>query len=158
MVDQSIQITKQQGTYALMFKCEIPFLAVAGRLGSIQIDSGFWVYVGSAFGPGGLRSRLAHHLKPSTRPHWHLDYIKHALHPIEIWVTVDEVKREHDWAGIFSTLKGAVRPIEGFGASDCSCLSHLIHLPRRPDYSTFLKQTGTIEPANSAFFRFVLDK
>ncbi|MCB2146901.1 MAG: GIY-YIG nuclease family protein [Deltaproteobacteria bacterium] len=158
MANHSIPLSKQQGTYALVFKCGTPFRAVAGRLGPISLTTGYWVYVGSAFGPGGLHSRLAHHLKPSTRPHWHLDYIKHALHPIEIWVTADEVKREHDWAGKISTLKGATRPIEGFGASDCQCLSHLIHLPRRPDYSQFLKQTEKIKPADSAFFRLVLDK
>lgn len=155
---KSIEITTQQGTYAILFKCETPFHAVTGKLGSINIAAGYWVYVGSAFGPGGLRSRLTHHLKPSTRPHWHLDYIKYGLHPIEIWVTDDLVKREHDWAGVFSALKGAARPIAGFGASDCSCLSHLIHLPRCPNFHKFQKQIKTIKSANGVFFRYVLEK
>ena len=42
------------------------------------------------------KSIVAHHLKPSYRQHWHLDYIKHGLQPIEIWTTTDLVKREHD--------------------------------------------------------------
>jgi Uri superfamily endonuclease len=157
MVNQSIQITRQQGTYALIFKCETPFHAAAGKLGTIFITTGYWIYVGSAFGPGGLRSRLTHHLKPSTRPHWHLDYIKHALHPIEAWVTVGLATREHDWAGILSTLKGATRPIAGFGASDCPCRSHLIHLPRRPNFSEFKIEIKAIKLAKGVFFRYIVD-
>ena len=126
-----------------------------GKLGAIGIATGYWVYVGSAFGPGGLRARLTHHLKSSVRPHWHLDYIKTALQPIEIWATDDAVKREHDWAGVFSALNGATRPIAGFGASDCSCLSHLIHLPRRPDFSAFSK---IMNSADSSLFRWFLEK
>jgi Uri superfamily endonuclease len=154
LVCQSMRITNEPGTYALVCLCQTPFHAVIGKLGSKRIAAGYWVYVGSAFGPGGLRARLAHHLRPSARPRWHLDYIKTALQPIDIWATDDVVKREHDWAGVFSALKGATRPIAGFGASDCSCRSHLIHLPRRPDVSTFSEK---IKSADSSLFRWVLD-
>lgn len=157
MVRQSIRITSQPGTYALLFRCETPFQAVVGKLGPTQVGAGYWVYVGSAFGPGGLRSRLAHHLKPSTRRHWHLDYIKHALDPIEIWATNDPIRREHRWADVFAGLKGASRPIAGFGASDCSCLSHLIHMPRRPDYAIFKKQIQTEKAVNGSLLRYGLD-
>lgn len=155
---QSTKITKYPGTYALMFKCEIPFNAVTGKLGTISITSGYWIYVGSAFGAGGLRSRLAHHLKPSYRQHWHIDYIKHGLHPIEIWTTTDLVKREHDWANVLSALKDASRPITGFGASDCSCHSHLIHLPRRPKFSNFNKKIKALIIAHASIFRLSLNK
>lgn len=156
-VAQSLAITRQQGTYALVFLCETPFDAVIGKIGSIHITSGYWVYVGSAFGPGGLRARLSHHLRPSPRPHWHLDYIKGALHPLEIWTTDDDVKRECNWAGGFSALKGATLPIAGFGASDCSCRSHLIHLPRRPDVSQFLKTAPDKSARNDRFRSVLLD-
>ena len=148
----------RQGTYALVFSCPTPFQAVAGKLGPVFLSSGYWIYVGSAFGPGGLRSRLSHHLKPSRRPHWHLDYIKNTLRAVEIWITTDPVKREHDWAGIFSTLNGASRPIEGFGATDCTCRSHLIHLPRRPGFGRCKQRVHTIIPSHSPLFRFDLAK
>ena len=149
--------SKNHGTYALMFKCATPFQAVAGKLGPVFLSTGYWIYVGSAFGPGGLRSRLTHHLKPSRRPHWHLDYIKSAMRPVEIWATTDAVKREHDWAMGFSALKGASRPIAGFGATDCACLSHLIHLPRRPGFSSFTKQIRVVIPAHGTLFRLVCE-
>ncbi len=149
---------KHHGTYALVFRSSAPFQAVAGKLGSVFLSSGYWIYVGSAFGSGGLRSRLSHHLKPSHRPHWHLDYIKSALRPIEIWTTTDPVKREHDWATLFSDLNGASRPIEGFGATDCKCRSHLIHMTRSPGFYRFEKQVRRVIPAHGPIFRFDLTK
>lgn len=149
-------VSKHHGTYALVFQCATPFDAVAGKLGPIFLATGYWIYVGSAFGPGGLRSRLNHHLKPSRRPHWHLDYIKNALRPLEIWTTTDAAQREHDWAMGFSTQRGASRPIAGFGATDCACRSHLIHLPRRPSFSSFKKQIGTVIPTHGPLFKYDL--
>jgi Uri superfamily endonuclease len=128
------------GTYALVYRCDAPFQAVAGKLGPVCLSPGHWIYIGSAFGAGGLKSRLRHHLKPSPRPHWHLDYIKHGLKPVEIWLTTDGVKQEHAWATVMSGLKGATCPIAGFGASDCTCRSHLIHLRRRPGFTGFNKR------------------
>lgn len=152
------RVAKQRGTYALLFKSPVPFHVVVGKLGPALLNSGYWIYVGSAFGPGGLRSRLSHHLKPSYRPHWHLDYIKQAMHPVEIWTTTDSIKREHDWATILSGLNGATRPISGFGASDCMCCSHLIHLHQRPGFSCFVKRAHSAIPAHGPLFRLDLKK
>jgi len=44
-----------------------------GKLGVLPLQPGFYVYVGSAHGPSGLRARLAHHLGPGSRRHWHID-------------------------------------------------------------------------------------
>jgi Uri superfamily endonuclease len=130
-------LSPHRGTYALMFRSEATLHADVGRLGAVVLPAGFWIYVGSAFGPGGLRARLAHHLRASPRPHWHLDYIKQGLLPLEAWTTLDPVRREHAWAQALSGMQAASRPVIGFGASDCSCRTHLIHFPRRPVFSTF---------------------
>lgn len=155
--DISEMVPKHRGTYALVFQCPAPLQVVAGKLGSIFLSTGYWIYVGSAFGSGGLRSRLNHHLKPSRRPHWHLDHIKGAMHPVEIWTTTDAVKREHDWAMASSALKGSSRPIANFGATDCACRAHLIHLPRRPRFSCFNKRLGSLIPAHGPVSRFDLE-
>lgn len=68
-------INNLPGTYALIFHCAAPFCVRIGKLGLVEGPKGYWIYVGNAFGPGGLASRLTHHLKPSHRPHWHLDYL-----------------------------------------------------------------------------------
>ncbi len=137
MLDVPVNIPPSTGTYALVFACRTAVRRAVGRLGTLTIAGGYWVYVGSAFGPGGLPSRINHHLSPTTRPHWHLDYIKDALTPLDVWCTVDPIPREHDWASILAGLRGASRPLTGFGSSDCGCPSHLIHLSRRPGFDGF---------------------
>ena len=136
------EIPPDPGTYALVYRCDAPFWTGVGKLGQVFLCAGHWIYIGSAFGPGGLKSRLGHHLKPSAHPHWHLDYVKHALEPVEIWFTTAIDKREHIWAKDLSHLRGAGCPIDGFGASDCACRAHLIHLRRRPGFTAFKRRTG----------------
>jgi Uri superfamily endonuclease len=140
--DTPVSVDACSGTYALVFACAAPVHLTVGRLGPVSLVPGYWIYVGSAFGPGGLRSRLTHHLKPSARPHWHLDYIKGALRAVDIWATTDPVKREHEWAGIIAAMKGASLPVAGFGATDCGCRSHLIHFSRHPGFSGFRNALG----------------
>lgn len=145
------------GTYALLFFCRKSFQAHVGKLGRIHASPGYWIYVGSAFGPGGLQSRLGHHLKPSRRPRWHLDYIKSYMSPMGIWTTTDTVKREHDWAGLLADFSGATLPISGFGASDCSCRSHLIRLPHRPSFARFVKKIHNAIPGHGPVARVDLN-
>jgi hypothetical protein len=80
------------------------------------------------------------------------------MQPIEIWTTTDAVKREHTWAAIISALNGASRPIAGFGATDCMCRSHLIHLPRRPGFSRFTIQLRAVVPAHGPLLRYDLNQ
>lgn len=150
-----LNVTRCPGTYALVLECSNPFRAVVGRRGSLFFADGYWIYVGSAFGPGGLRARLTHHLKPSARPHWHLDYIKDAMRPVEIWITTDGVKREHAWAQILASMSGAALPVTGFGASDCGCRSHLVHMRRRPGYTGFKRRLFAMLKAHGPLSRLV---
>jgi Uri superfamily endonuclease len=60
----------RSGTYALVLKSSSDPKVEVGKLGRLHVRPGFYVYVGSAFGPGGLKARIAHHMKISARPHW----------------------------------------------------------------------------------------
>lgn len=153
MICRRTTISNQHGTYALLFRCDARVDVVAGKLGPVSLSTGYWIYTGSAFGPGGLRSRLTHHLKPSRHPHWHIDYIKSGLRLVEIWTTTDTVKREHIWATVFSSLSGASRPIAGFGATDCACRSHLIYLLWRPGFSCAKRLIQALIPAHGPLTR-----
>jgi Uri superfamily endonuclease len=86
-----------------------------------------------------------------------LDYIKDGMHPIEIWATSDVINREHEWATLLSETKGASRPLVGFGASDCACRAHLIHLPRQPDFSHFSKRICAHMPMHAPLFKINLN-
>ena len=41
-----------------------------------EIRKGYYVYVGSAMGSGGVAARLKHHSKISKKLHWHLEYLQ----------------------------------------------------------------------------------
>ena len=125
------------GTYALLLSAASDELVQIGRLGQLHVRAGFYVYVGSAFGPGGVRARLAHHCRPAARPHWHIDYLRVAAHIITIWYTYDTLRREHQWAEVLQRTRGASIPLQRFGASDCTCASHLYCLRTRPSWNAF---------------------
>ena len=63
------------GTYALILVSSSDRWIEIGKLGKFLIQPGYYVYAGSAFGPGGLKARIAHHMRISQRPHWHIDYL-----------------------------------------------------------------------------------
>ena len=134
---------KQPGTYALVLICNSDRQVEVGKLGRFKIRSGFYVYIGSAFGPGGLQARIAHHTKVSVRPHWHIDYLSSVLRLYEVWYTVDAKPYEHRWAETMSGIKGATLPIIGFGASDCSCTSHLFSFTDQPSIRSFRRRLHT---------------
>jgi Uri superfamily endonuclease len=124
------------GTYLLLELDRRRRLEV-GRLGRIDFPAGWYLYVGSAFGPGGVMARCAHHRRVSPRPRWHIDYLRAAGALREIWYTHDPRRREHAWAGLLAAEKGAAWQPEGFGASDCDCSSHLFYHSKRPCFQAF---------------------
>ena len=96
----------QPGTYALIFSAGHKRQLEIGKLGTFELIPGFYIYVGSAFGPGGLKARIGHHRKRPGQPHWHIDYLGPFLKLIEIWYTYDPVRREHPWAQTILDTRG----------------------------------------------------
>lgn len=115
-----------KGTYALVLECTEPAEVSVGALGVLELNPGVLVYVGSAFGSGGLAGRLRHHLLPVTRPHWHLDYIRPHVALQAAWCVAGPRSLEHDWARAVADIRGFSVPLSGFGSSDCNCVSHLL--------------------------------
>ena len=119
------------GTYALIFASSVSRDIRVGRRGSVRIQPGFYVYVGSAFGPGGVRARVGRHFRKSKCKHWHIDYLRAAVDPVCVWCSYAHDRLEHDWARAFSELDG-VSGIKRFGCSDCRCDSHLFAMSKAP--------------------------
>ncbi len=122
------------GTYALLLSSTSDAEIRIGLLGDMQVQPGFYVYVGSALGPGGVRARLTHHICPAERPHWHIDYLRPYTKLEQIWFRYDRTSQEHVWAKRFAGMKGASVPLAGFGSSDCDCETHLFFFWKRPQY------------------------
>jgi Uri superfamily endonuclease len=138
------------GTYGLVLASPSAGLVRIGRLGMLPLRRGFYVYVGSAFGPGGLAARLHHHRQVAVRPHWHVGYLRAVCEVVEVWFTREAVRCEHAWAEAVARLPGAGVPMPGFGSSDCGCESHLFFLAHRPSVAAFRRRVTT--PVGSSSF------
>jgi Uri superfamily endonuclease len=138
------------GTYVLNLKSDGIQEISIGKLGRFTIQPGYYVYIGSAFGPGGLRARLRHHLGRGSKPHWHIDYLKQFLPIIEICFISGMTRYEHRWAATFQSQTDAVIPFPRFGSSDCGCPAHLFLFKTKPDLPGVLKSGGMKKHFQSA--------
>jgi Uri superfamily endonuclease len=127
----------EPGTYILLLRCTVRRSLEVGRLGVLHLEPGYYAYVGSALGPGGLEARLGRHLGGSGRTHWHIDYLRAHAKPIEAWYCRGASRREHLWSEALRVSAGASIPLSGFGASDCRCESHIFFFARRPSRAAF---------------------
>jgi Uri superfamily endonuclease len=96
-----------------------------------MLSPGCYAYIGSARGPGGLRARLARHVRASKPLRWHIDYLTAAAPVIHIYYRAIPTPLECRWAQVLAGLPGATIPAPGFGSSDCrnGCAAHLMRLP-----------------------------
>ena len=126
------QLPAAPGTYALVLEGRAHADVTVGRWGSLQLQPGYYVYVGSAFGPGGLRARVGRHLRGAGAKHWHIDYLRDWLQPFAVWYSDADRRLEHEWAGVLAGLD-ALTAVPGIGTSDCPCRAHLFRSAGTPD-------------------------
>lgn len=126
-----------KGTYALVLHLEGREEITVGKLGTFTFPAGYYIYVGSALGPGGLEARLARHRRRDKKLRWHIDYLLERAQLVEVWSAASTARLECLWAQAAQELPVGEVPVPGFGSSDCRCLSHLIYLARKPSYEEF---------------------
>ena len=112
------------GCYTLVVDLGAEVTLSAGALGGHRLSAGAYAYTGSALGAGGF-SRVDRHRRTARGDHdvrhWHVDYllgrpaarIDHVVR--SVGVDVECAVAERLPAG----------PVDGFGASDCGCPTHL---------------------------------
>ena len=149
---------KCPGTYVLVLEALEHTKITAGRLGELDIIPGWYAYVGSAFGPGGVAARCAHHLRISTKPHWHIDYLRAVCQLREIWFSCHSAKVEHTWSNLVGKGRGASQPFPGFGASDCDCRSHLYRFHKAPSFSGFRRRLYAQLPGQGPMRRIIVEE
>ena len=153
MASHSNEPGNRPGTYILILEAERRARITAGRLGELMLEPGWYAYVGSAFGPGGVAARCRHHRRIARRPHWHIDYLRAACELREIWFSHGPRRREHDWAGLLQDSRGARQPADGFGATDCGCGSHLFRFSARPSFDGFRRRLKKALPEHQRLLR-----
>ncbi|MCK5183836.1 MAG: GIY-YIG nuclease family protein [Candidatus Heimdallarchaeota archaeon] len=128
-------MSENRGTYLLFLFIQKDISLTIGALGCKLFQQGNYIYVGSAFGPGGLEKRITRHIKQEKKIFWHIDYLLNdnfvkikaygeilSDHKIECNV-VDQITR---------TFQEKSLIIENFGSSDCNCKSHLLYFNNTP--------------------------
>lgn len=134
MQNEASLLPRAPGTYLLVLRASRSAVIQVGKLGRYFFPAGYYVYVGSAFGTGGIRARVGRHLSGGRKLHWHIDYLRSAAVVQEVWFSTEPVSLEHRWAQQIGELEGFQVPVEKFGASDCRCASHLFCCVQKPDF------------------------
>jgi Uri superfamily endonuclease len=125
-----------KGIYCLVF--ENPGCTIrVGALGALTFRAGWYIYVGSALGSGGLQ-RLGRHTSLAQlcdkQPKWHVDYLLtspcFSLGYAVYTVTADRLE-----CRLARELNESTTP--KFGCSDCSCTSHLLYRQGDPKQEIF---------------------
>jgi Uri superfamily endonuclease len=138
----TLEPQRQPGTYALVLLSDAIQTLEIGRLGTLTTELGHYLYIGSAFGPGGVAARVSRHSRRDKPLHWHMDYLRSALQLNEVWYTLDKERRECSWCDVLAAMKTSSVPLAGFGSSDCTsgCKSHLHFFPSLPSVATFRRR------------------
>jgi Uri superfamily endonuclease len=129
------------GTYALILQNYSNDRVQIGHWLRIDLEPGYYIYVGSAFGPGGVQARVLRHLRKTKTRHWHIDYLSEFVSPFGVWYSHESEHLEHRWAQALCNIKG-ISPVHGFGCSDCKCYSHLFQTLTVPDFTQFSNIVG----------------
>jgi Uri superfamily endonuclease len=128
---------ENSGAYRLFIRLARNATIVAGRLGTVELPRGLYVYVGSA--RRGLAQRVARHQRlarsKTGKCHWHIDRLLiHAGARLE-GVELAPGGEECALSKRIADAPGVGVPVPGFGATDCrqGCPAHLYRLPATTD-------------------------
>ena len=115
------------GTYILFIEVSKDVTLEIGSLGRIKFTKGFYIYIGSAFGPGGLVKRVERHFRNEKKLFWHIDYLLNSssIEIVAVAWTANQQKLECLISQEIDKLSDLVTPIHNFGSSDCKCTGHL---------------------------------
>lgn len=138
------------GTYIVVLKSEQAKTIQIGKLAQLNIQKGYYVYIGSAMGPGGVTARLKHHRKVSTRPHWHLDYLRAETAFYNAYALHSPERKECGWAAVMAKTEAVSEPMKGFGSSDCKCNTHLFYFSSSVKMASAIRQIPEIQKINVA--------
>ena len=148
-LQNSLNLLAEPGSYALQLQLDQALSLQVGRLGLAQLPPGIFIYLGSAWGPGGLRARLNRHIQGRGPLRWHIDTLRRQARVTGV-VTLSggadqpaaigpQARRlECVWSQALAALNGAFYPVPGFGASDCrtGCPAHLVGFAVVPESLT----------------------
>ncbi len=116
------------GAYLLVVDLDAPLALDITSLSPAVLAPGRYAYGGSARGPGGIRARVARHLRADKAVRWHVDRLTAAARVVSVFAQPGASE-----CALFARLlatPGVRVPVPGFGSSDCRrCPAHLAAVP-----------------------------
>ncbi len=111
-----------KGIYVLIVSVDEPINPRVGTLGTVFFNKGLYAYVGSA--QNNLEKRIERHLRREKKLFWHIDYLLEdpKVQVVKVLFSSGGKKAECQLA---KKLGSFAVGVEGFGSSDCNCVSHL---------------------------------
>ncbi len=125
------------GAYLLTIDLTLELVLDIAMLGRPVLAPGRYVYCGSAYGPGGIKARVARHLRQNKALRWHVDRLTLGGHVTHVAALVGGSECEL-MAGL-CVEPGVSVPLLRFGSSDCRvCPAHLAAVPAKFDIGVFV--------------------
>ena len=137
------KLDNKAGSYLLILKNKEQQTVTVGQLGEYDFKEGYYIYVGSALGPGGVESRVKRHSKKNKKLHWHIDYLRAVTDLVEVWYLYSNSRYEHQFADLLEQFENIEIPISDFGASDCKCQAHLFFSSNLPSFAKFKEKLNS---------------
>ncbi|MCP5367575.1 MAG: GIY-YIG nuclease family protein [Hyphomicrobiales bacterium] len=126
-VDEAADLPAAAGAYALVLELVRPLAVTLPGRPPVDLEPGWYLYAGSANGPGGIRARVGRHLRGGKTVRWHVDRLTNSA-----GVAAVAAFPGGSECAVAAALRqsGAPVPAPGFGSTDCrQCPSHLLSLP-----------------------------
>jgi Uri superfamily endonuclease len=128
-----------KGTYVLVISIGQETRINVGALGGIDFAKGRYAYVGSA--QSGLKRRVERHFRKDKRKFWHIDYLLNDDHVKILEVFYKEAGKIEE-CKIAEKVGHKSFPVDGFGSSDCKCVSHLFKLKSYQILEELMRETS----------------
>jgi len=120
----SMSSVNNMATYCLIIKLKKDSVISVGKLGRLNFQRGYYVYVGSAL--NSIDARIKRHLKSEKKLFWHVDYLLNSLNTSVNEVIFEQSPDKWECTIADEISKKGIPPIK-FGCSDCKCDSHLFY-------------------------------
>ena len=118
-----------RGSYILIMRNRHNLELEVGKLGRVQFERGYYVYVGS--GLGGVYQRARRHMRRDKKKYWHIDYLTpeymsiKRIYIIRSGQSIEEILAQ-------KIEKTSCSAVVGFGSSDSPLASHLFFFASPP--------------------------
>jgi sugar fermentation stimulation protein A len=126
--DLLVHEAHDRGSYLLLLVLDDETTIDAGRLKRLQLQAGYYVYVGSAM--KSLSKRIERHRRLEKKEHWHIDELRKHAAVLADFPIRSSWRLECPLSHAIESI--AAGHVDDFGSSDCQCRSHLYRFRENP--------------------------